>query len=123
LAISVGCSEGPPAEVVWLNCRVLIDGQPAQDVKVTLQPDQPTEESFELIGVTDHSGIAEMKLSPGSQMPSVTELQLRATVDSLGDWAIRAPWSDLQKSPLSLTWDGTESVVEIQIPRKAVKSL
>ena len=121
--VLAGCSAGRQREVSLLDVRVLIDGQPAQDVRVTLRTDEGLDGPFELVGVTDQSGIAAMSLAEGSQLPAATEVKLRATVESLGDWAIREPWCDPQRSPLELTWNGTDASLEIQLPRKAVRSL
>lgn len=123
LAAFAGCPSGRPDQVALVDCRVLIDGQPAQDVRVTLRPLEALDSPFELVGVTDQNGIAAMTLAESSLVPSAAEVKLRATVESLGDWAIREPWCDPRRSPLELTWSGNELPLEIELPRKAVGRL
>jgi hypothetical protein len=112
-----GCGNAS-REVTVCECRILIDGQPAQDVRVVLASKTDVS-SGTLEGVTDHAGVAAMKLI-GSPPPSG---ELRAYVESLGDWHIIKPWSDPKQSPLTATWNGDATLIEIEVPKKAVKLL
>lgn len=117
-----GCSS-QPEEIALFDCKILIDGMPAPDVRVLLTAKAGQQDPCELVGVTDHLGVAGMKLTPGSAPPRGTEMVLRASLESLGDWGIREPWSSPEKSPLDVTWRGDGSPLEISLPRKAVYQL
>ena len=97
---------------------MLIDGISAQDVRIVLASETDAS-SGTLEGITDFAGIAAMK--PMGSSPPIGEL--RAYVQSLGDWSIAKPWSDPKQSPLTATWNGTEARIDIEVPMKAVKTL
>lgn len=120
--IGLGCSGPAAGELSYGQCRVLIDGQPAAEVRVVLAAKDSGATGL-LEGVTDHLGVAEMHLLPGVQIPGRGTMELRAAVESLGDWHIAKPWSDLDKSPLQVTWPAEAGPVTIEVPKKAVKPL
>ncbi len=63
-----------------------------------------------------------MQLVEGGQLPLTDVLEMRAAVESLGDWQIIKPWSDLESSPLSVSWTAGAEQIEIDFPKKSVRT-
>ncbi len=125
LVATAGCGSGTAFESGVVGCQVLIDDAPASDVRVVMTPTASTDTNVVLEGVTDHSGVAQMKLVDGAQFPLGDQVEFSVAVESLGDWVIAKPWADVQKSPLKVVWSTHDKQAQLQvvIPRKAVKAL
>jgi hypothetical protein len=119
----MGCSSQNSRQVAIVKCRVSIDGQTAQDVRVILSLDGTYDSEVVLEGITDHLGVASLQLVDGARLPTTEVIEFRAAVESLGDWHIIKPWSDLQSSPLTVRWTVGEAQVEIDLPKKCVRAL
>lgn len=120
---SVGCDSAQgPTEVIVGSCRVLVDGQPLQDVRVTLA--LAGEESSKLLieGVSDATGLVSLRLAQDASLPNEST-PLRAAVESLGDWQVISPWSKLDKSPLRVEWQSGSEPLIIELPTKALRAL
>jgi hypothetical protein len=117
-----GCSLPPAQPATIIKCLVLIDGQPAQDIRVALLPAAKTDSQAVLEGVTDHQGIANLQLLEGRQLSTGEPIEMRATVESLGDFQIIPPWSDPTSTPLTVSWTAGTEQIEIDLPKKCVKT-
>ncbi len=122
LILLSGCSLSTTTTPAVFHCRVQIDGAPAGDVAVSLVSEPTPGALLKLEGITDASGLAPMKPVSDSELSEDTELRFKASFESLGDWTIREPWNDADRSPIQFDWNG-EAVVDIELPRKAVGSL
>jgi hypothetical protein len=118
-----GCSPQNSRQLAIVKCRVSIDGQTAQDVRVILSLDGTDDSEVVLEGITDHLGVASLQLVDGAGLPTTEVIVFRAAVESLGDWHIIKPWSDLQSSPLTVRWTVGEAQIEIDLPKKCVRAL
>ncbi len=123
LLVCGGCDNSVVSERGILGCSVTIDGQPASDVRVVMSSSSSGSPSPVLEGVSDNTGIAKMLLLEGAQLPSGDSIEFRVAVESLGDWNIIKPWADIDKSPLSVTWNRSDTRLQVEIPRKAIKPL
>jgi hypothetical protein len=119
----LGCRTQDSGQLAIVKCRVSIDGQTAQDVRVVLRLQTPDDSDAVLEGITDHLGIAHLQLVDRAELPTTEVIVFRAAVESLGDWHIIKPWSDLQSSPLDVSWSVGEEQIEIDLPKKCVRAL
>lgn len=117
-----GCSLPSSQPATVIKCLVSIEGQPAQDIRIVLRPLAASDPQAVLEGVTDHQGIANMQLLEGSQLPTTEVMEMRAAVESLGDYQIIKPWSELESSPLKVSWTAGAEQIEIDLPKKSVRT-
>jgi len=117
-----GCKNYDITDPAVFECRVIVDGHPTQDVRVVLMPKVPSNDG-RLEGITNHAGVAAMQQVSGTRLALDGSFELRAAVESLGDWHIAKPWSDIDRSPLFVNWTPGATRIDIDLPKKAVKSL
>jgi hypothetical protein len=117
-----GCGLPPAQPATIIQCLVSIDDQPAQDIRVVLLPAAKTDSQPVLEGVTDHQGIANLQLLEGRQLPTGEPIEMRAVVESLGDYQIVKPWSDPASTPLTVSWATGAEQIEIDLPKKCVRT-
>lgn len=118
----IGCAK--PERASPLQCRVLIDGAPALEVRLVLMRiDQGAPKPL-LEGIADSGGTIAMKLVQGADSPGHEELELSAMIESRnGDWQLNAPWSDPKKTPLKVKWSMSTERLDIPLPKKAIRSI
>ncbi len=122
-ALQSGCTQRQSPSV--LTCRVLVDGIPALEVRLVLmQSDQGGLQPV-LEGIADPSGNIAMMLVEGVELPSDKELELIAMVESVGssEWQLNKPWSDPTTTPLKIKWPAGVEQLDIQLPKKAIRSI
>ena len=116
-----GCGQGTAEAPSVFSVSVLLDGEPVEHVRVALIAKENRSGPVMLEGVSIFDGTAKMQLVEATQaVDSPTEFVV--VCESLGDWDISEPWSSAEKSPLTLTWGGEESL-SIELPKKAVRRL
>lgn len=122
-AIQVGCTQRQSPNL--LTCRVLVDGIPALEVHLVLLRSDQGELQPVLAGIADASGNIPLKLVEGAELPSDKELELIATIESVGssEWQLNKPWSDPKTTPLKVKWPTGAEQLDIQLPKKAIRSI
>jgi hypothetical protein len=121
--VSLGCAPREPD--CRVACRVLVDGTPALEVRlVLLRPDQ-SEFKPVLEGISDSGGDIAMRFVDGAELPSGTEFELTAVIESVGsgDWQVKTPWSDPKKTPLKVKWPPSSGRLDIELPKKAIRPI
>lgn len=121
LAASCGCAGQPGGEPVVCNCRVVVDGQVLHDVHVVLYQEASNQPLME--GTSDATGTVGLKLVEGASISEESSIKLKATVESIGDWQVIAPWSSKEKTPLRVDYAHDNDTLEIELPSKALKAL
>lgn len=117
-----GCAASVTTTQVLCECRVIVEGQPAQDVRIVWKS-MANDQDGRIEGVTNHAGVASMRHVSGIRLSLDRPIELRASVESLGDWHIVKPWSDIDRSPLLVKWTPGSTRIDIELPKKAVRAL
>ena len=117
-----GCGTNVTTTQALCECRVIVEGQPAQDVRIVWKS-TALDKDGRIEGVTNHAGVASMRYVSGTRISLDRPIELRASVESLGDWHIVKPWSDIDRSPLLVKWTPGSTRIDIELPKKAVQAL
>jgi hypothetical protein len=122
MVFGFGCNgSSGKARPVVCQCRVLMDGQVLHDVHVRLS--EETEGQSLMDGTSDATGLIALKAVEGAVIPRDGSVRLKASVVSLGDWQVIAPWSSLEKTPLRVDFSPDVDTLQIELPARAIKSL
>ncbi len=118
-----GCAQPAPAPTL-LNCRVMVDGVPALEIRLVLLRLEQDGYKPVLDGVADGNGTIAMKLVDGAKLPD-GETEFVAMIESVGsgEWQLNAPWSDPKKSPLKIKWPANSERVDLTLPKNAIRSI
>ncbi len=117
-AALTGCGAQRPHEASAFQMIVQLDGQPTGNIRVRLVPAEDRRATPCYEGITTATGIAAMKPIEGGAQGTTYVV----VCESLGDWQIRKPWSSVEESPLTATWNGEETLT-IELPAKAARPL
>jgi hypothetical protein len=117
----VGCGSSERSPQVAFTIEVTIDQHPVENVRVAIAVKESPNDAIVLEGITDHTGTAAMVLKDGVELVSAPT-EYAVLCESLGDWQVSKPWSDITKTPLTVTWPSSEPVT-IELPAKAARSL
>lgn len=120
-----GCG-GAADQPAVMTVQVSIDQQPVESVRVAFAVkgdagEQDASGAIVLEGISDHTGRAEMRLKDGVEL-SLAPTEYAVICESLGDWQVVKPWSDVAQTPLTVTWPG-DSPLTIDLPTKAARPL
>lgn len=116
-----GCGVGDTSPQAVFTVEVRIDQQPAESVRVAFAVKGDPTGSIVLEGITNHTGTAAVLLKQDVELaPEPTEYAV--ICESLGDWQVTKPWSDMAKTPLKVTWPSDEALI-VELPAKAARPL
>lgn len=116
-----GCGAGASSSQPKFTIKVAIDQRPVENVRVALAVKGDPDGTILLEGITDHMGSAAMRLKDDAVLSS-TPTKYAVLCESLGDWQVAKPWSDVFKTPLTVTWPSCEPLM-IALPVKAARPL
>lgn len=122
-AVLSGCSGSTPEGAVICKCRVTIQGEAVHNVRVVLARTAGGQTLAVLEGVCDGSGSVPLRLSVGAELPDESQIELRAAIESLGDWQVATPWCSVEKTPLTVVWSPSVQDLEIELPQRAIREL
>ena len=116
-----GCGVGDTSPQAVFTVEVRIDQHPAESVRVAFAVKEDPTGSIVLEGITDHTGTAAVLLKQDFELAPVPT-EYAVICESLGDWQVSKPWSDIAKTPLTVTWPSDEALI-VELPAKAARPL
>ncbi len=95
------------------------------EVRLVLMRSEQGELQTVLEGIADVSGNIVLMQIEGTELPSDQETELIAIVESVGsgEWQLNKPWSDPKTTPLKVNWPAGVEKLDIQLPKKAIRSI
>lgn len=123
IAVQAGCAQRSAPSP--LTCRVLVEGVPILEVRLVLMRSEHGDLQPVLEGIADANGSIALNLVDGVELPSDKELELVARIESVGsgEWQLNKPWSDPKSTPLKVKWPTGVEQLDLQLPKKAIRSI